>query len=45
MPNINKAVLRPRATFIGPGIYGTGSEGKFAAISKAHTLELGHWHP
>ena len=54
MPNINKAVLpplahprsrpyRPRATFIGPGIYGTGGAGKLAVICKAHTVILLNW--
>jgi hypothetical protein len=32
---------RPRATFIGHGIYGTGSARKLAVVSKAHALELG----
>jgi hypothetical protein len=31
---------RPRATFIGPGIHGTGSARKLAVVSKAHALEL-----
>ena len=32
---------RPRVTFIGPGIHGTGSARKLTVVSKAHALELG----
>jgi hypothetical protein len=34
---------RPRATFIGPGIHGTGSARKLAVVSEAHALELGRF--
>jgi hypothetical protein len=34
---------RPRATFISPGIHGTGNARKLAVVSKAHTLELGRF--
>jgi hypothetical protein len=34
---------RPRATFIGPGIHGTGSARKLAVVSEAHVLELGRF--
>ena len=41
--NLVRRASRPRATFIGPGIDGTGSARKLSVVSKAHTLELGHF--